>query len=114
MTPFTFTGGKYTINRNWVARETRAIKRRHEEGYGVAPNQWRRSYEAAMFRAEMETDIQQRLHDQEQASRAWALKVGLAEIQRRMDNCDPYSTRDIAERWRLRSLAQFLEENGYA
>lgn len=114
MTPFIFTEGKFAINRIWVAQEARAIKRRYEEGYGVEQGQWNRAYEAAMFRAEMETDIQQRLHDQEQASRAWALKVGLAEIKRRIDNCDPYSTRDIAEKWRLKSLAQFVEANSHA
>lgn len=112
MTPFKFDNDKFTINRDWVAQETRAIKRRYEEGYGADQGQWKRAYDAAMFRATMETDIQQRLHDHEQASRAWALKVGLAEIQRRIDNCDPYS--EVDRFWRLKSLAQFVEANSHA
>lgn len=113
MTPFIFDNGTYSINRNWVAQETRAIKRRYEEGYGVAPNQWRRSYEAAMFRAEMETDITQRVYDKQQAERNWAIEVGIAEINRRMDQCVPF-TKDVEEHQRLVFLARFLKENGYA
>ena len=114
MTPFTFDNGSYSINRNWVAQEARAIKRRYEEGYGVDRGQWKRAYDAAMFRATMEADIKQRAYDQQQADRYWAVSVGIEEIERRMDNCDPYSVSEIAEFWRLKSLAKFLEENIYA
>lgn len=114
MTPFTFTGGKYTINRNWVARETRAIKRRYEEGYGVEPDQWHKAHQAAMFRAKMETEIKQRGYDTQKADREWAITVGIAEIKRRMNNCDSYVASEVKEYWRLKSLGQFLEENGYA
>lgn len=114
MTPFIFTAGIYAINRDWVAKETRAIKRRYEEGYGVEPDQWHKAHQAAMFRAKMETEIKQRLHDEQKSYREWAITVGIAEIKRRMDNCDPYITREVDEYWRLKSLGQFLEENGYA
>ena len=113
MTPFTFDNGSYSINRDWVARETRAIKRRYEEGYGVKQGQWRRAHEAAMFRARMETDIKHRVYDKQQAERNWAIEIGIAEIKRRMDQCVPF-TKDVEEHQRLGFLAHFLEENGYA
>lgn len=114
MTPFKFDNDKFTINRDWVAQETRAIKRRYEEGYGVDQGQWKRAYDAAMFRATMETDIKQRQHEQQQADRYWAVSVGIEEIERLMDNCDPYSATETAEFWRLKGLAQFVEKNIYA
>lgn len=114
MTPFNFTAGQFAINRNWVAQETRAIKRRYEEGYGADQGQWKRAYDAAMFRATMETDIKKRRCEQQQADRLWAVSTGLTEIERLMDNCDPYSVTEIDEFWRLKSLAQFLERNIYA
>ena len=112
MTPYNFTADKFTINRSWVAQETRAIKRRYEEGYGADQGQWKRAYEAAMFRAEMETDIQQRLYEKQQADQAWAIRVGAEHIEKLIDRCDPYT--GVSERWRLKSLAQFLEANSHA
>ena len=114
MTPYIFDNGTYFVNRDWVAKEARAIKRRYEEGYGIEPDQWHKAHQAAMFRARMETDIKQRLHDQQELYRAWAITVGLKEIKRRMDNCDPYIARDVDEYWKLSSAAKFLKENGYA
>jgi hypothetical protein len=114
MTPFIFDNGIYSINRDWVAKEARAIKRRYEEGYGVERDQWHKAHQAAMFRAKMETEIKQRLHDEQQSYRSWAINVGIAEIKRRMNNCDSYVARDVDEYWRLSSAAKFLEENGYA